>query len=104
MEAAVESRTGWIITGVLGFVGVTNLVVSSAILHRNAENTGFTPENAAAIAYAFADSVAVFGLLAGVLTSWPFVSIPFGVVAIGGWANARNFLYDRYRDLLSAGG
>jgi hypothetical protein len=89
IDPGLEGGSRWLLTGVLAVVSLVSLFTLRWLVLPNttAKSSGGAKAatNAAIVGYAYADAIAIYGLVASVLTGETLVSIPFGVLALIGW-------------------
>jgi hypothetical protein len=68
------------------------LLVRFVVLPQIARRADVQPQALASVGYAFAESPAIYGLVAAVMTGAGWLALPFGALAVVGWLSVRAFI------------
>ncbi|MGE0058848.1 MAG: hypothetical protein AB7P33_03595 [Dehalococcoidia bacterium] len=93
IESTMEDNTATLLTGVLILVAFTNLItIRGVVLPSMAKRDDVNLSTIATVGYAFAESPAIFGVVAAVTAGEGWRVLPFAVIALVGWGLVRGYL------------
>ncbi len=93
IESTMEDKTATLLTGVLILVAFTNLItIRGVVLPSMAKREDVNLSTLATIGYAFAESPAIFGVVAAITAGEGWRVLPFAIIALIGWGLVRSYL------------